>query len=398
MSELLSELASELVSELRIACFLTPHGFGHSARACAVLDAWNRLRRQTGGQAPAQPSLRPELFTTVPRWCFEDSLPFAFGYHADACDVGLVQRDALTEDPAATVERLAELLPFRPERVQRLAAQVTDLGCAAVLCDIAPLGLAVARHAGLPSVLIENFTWDWIYRAYLDIEPRLAPFADQLEEIFALADLHLQATPFCAPRDGAPRDGAPRDGTAQVGAVQVPPISRARRQSRDDVRTRLHVEADTPLILVTMGGIQWQYHDLDALRVPGVTLVLPGASDQPVTRPGLRLLPHRSGFFHPDLVASCDAVVGKLGYSTIAEVHQAGLPLGYVPRARFPESPVLERFALEHLRGVEIPQAAFLDGSWTRALPALLERGPVDPPAQSGADIAATHMEAALGG
>ncbi len=363
---------------LRIACFLTPHGFGHSSRTCAILEAWREQRQEQGLS-----ELRPELFTTVPRWFFEDALPFAFGYHQEACDVGLVQRDALTEDPAATVERLSELLPLRPERVRRLAAQVAELGCSAVLCDIAPLGLAIAQQAGLPSVLIENFTWDWIYRAYLDVEPRLGPYADQLEDIFGQADLHFQATPCCTPG-------------ASSKAIQVPPISRACRQDRATVRARLQVDTDSPLLLVTMGGIQWHYQDLDALCASGFTLVVPGTSDQPVRRPGLRRLPHRSGFFHPDLVNACDAVVGKLGYSTLAEVHQAGRPLGYVPRERFPESAVLAGFARQHLRGVEIPQASFLDGSWTRYLPELLERSSVPPPVQSGAQIAAAHLEAEI--
>jgi UDP-N-acetylglucosamine:LPS N-acetylglucosamine transferase len=84
------------------------------------------------------------------------------------------------------------------------------------------------------------------------------------------------------------------------------------------------------------------------------------------------LLPHHSEFFHPDLLNACDAVVGKLGYSTLAEAYQAGIPFGYVQRPRFRESAVLAAYIQAEMRGLEIPAAHFEDGSWLSALPALL--------------------------
>ena len=40
----------------------------------------------------------------------------------------------------------------------------------------------------------------------------------------------------------------------------------------------------------------------------------------------LHFLPFESDFFHPDLVHAADLVVGKAGYSMIAEVWAAGVP------------------------------------------------------------------------
>ena len=70
-----------------------------------------------------------------------------------------------------------------------------------------------------------------------------------------------------------------------------------------------------------------------------VTFVIPGGADDYLWQENLVLLPHHSRFYHPDLVAAADAVVGKVGYSTVAETFHAGAPLGYVPRTRFRESP-----------------------------------------------------------
>ncbi len=48
----------------RIAYFISPHGFGHAARAAAVMEATYEM----------DPAIRFEIFTQVPRWFFHDSL------------------------------------------------------------------------------------------------------------------------------------------------------------------------------------------------------------------------------------------------------------------------------------------------------------------------------------
>ncbi len=96
------------------------------------------------------------------------SLGAGFHYHEVLTDIGLVQTTSMEENLPETIRQLEGLLPYRPALVRALAQQVREAACEMVLCDVAPLGIAVAREAGLPSVLEENFTWDWIYEGYLD--------------------------------------------------------------------------------------------------------------------------------------------------------------------------------------------------------------------------------------
>ncbi|HXT51334.1 MAG TPA: hypothetical protein VN811_09855 [Thermoanaerobaculia bacterium] len=326
----------------RLAYFVTPHGFGHAARACAVIEA-------LGARMP----LAVELFTTVPEWFFAASLAVPFGYHPVRTDVGLAQRDALDEDLAATVRELDAFLPWPQELVERLAATVRELGCDAVLCDVAPLGIAVAHAAGLPAALIENFTWAWIYEGYLDREPRLAPHAAELGQWFAAADLRVQTEPVCR---------------SWPGAVAVAPVARLPRRERGDVRRELRLEAHQRAVLLTMGGIPWDYAGLVAGGGPklpqGIVLVVPGGAKERQNLPWARLLPFHSDLYHPDLVAASDAVIGKLGYSTLAECWCTGVPFGFVPRATFPESPVLAAAITAEGAGVEVPAAALAAPSW----------------------------------
>lgn len=334
-----------------VACFVTPHGFGHAARACAILAA---LRERV-------PGLAVHLFTTVPRWFLRDSLGPGFSLHRLESDVGLVQRGPLAEDLPATVARLRALYPPRPELLGRLARTLRRAGCKLVLCDISPLGIAAARAACLPAVLIENFTWDWIYRGLIGREPRLAPFANLLGELARQADLRIQAAPACRfdPR-----------------ALQVGPVSRRLRATRAAIRAALGVPPRRPLVLVTMGGIPHGVFAAAPLAAqPGVSFVLAGGAATHRRIGNALLLPHRSGFNHPDLVAAADAVVGKIGYSTLAEASRAGVPYGFVPRSGFRESSVLGRWVLARGRGLRIDPAAFATGEWVRRVPALLALG-----------------------
>jgi hypothetical protein len=358
-----------------IACFVSPHGFGHAARASAVMAALHALAPET----------RFEIFTLTPRWFFEDSLTGPFTYHALLTDIGLVQASPLKEDLPQTVQSLSAFLPFKAERVAALAEQLRQLRCQAVLCDIAPLGIAAARAAGLPSVLIENFTWDWIYEGYLADEPRLAPCVRELRSVFASAEHHLQTEPVCAP-------------AARGRALVTRPVSREVRAPRETIRAQLNIPRQSKAVLITMGGLPDRFAFLSRLMEQrGVCFVIPGGSETRETRGNLALLPFRSGFLHADLVNACDAVVGKVGYSTLAEAYQAGVPFGYLRRARFRESDVLAAFIRARMSGLEIDEAEFYDGGWVRRLPELLALPRLVRKGENGAAQAARYIVEAMG-
>ena len=362
------------------AYFISSHGFGHGARASAVMAAM--IRRQ--------PGIRFELFTQVPEWFFSESLNQSVGeeriadvgYHSTSSDVGLVQKDSLSEDLPATLLRLADFLPFSPQVVDDLAAQVIALGCQAILCDISPLGIAVAKQAGIPSVLIENFTWDWIYAGYADAWPALHPFIDHFAATFAQADVHIQTRPVCAPTERAD--------------LTVGPISRPPRTDREETRRKLGIPPDAPLVLVTMGGVSWQHTGMaDMARHPQIHFLLPGdhsQTDQAAAPPNVHLLAHNSGFYHPDLIQASDAVIGKIGYSTLAEVYQAHNPYGYVSRPQFAESRILADFVQKEMSGLPIDPVAFSAGKWIEQVPNLLTQPCYSHSQSNGADQVAQFL------
>jgi UDP-N-acetylglucosamine:LPS N-acetylglucosamine transferase len=101
------------------------------------------------------------------------------------------------------------------------------------------------------------------------------------------------------------------------------------------------------------------------------------------------LLPFHTEFHHPDLVGAADVVVGKLGYSTVAEVFCAGTAIAYIQRPQFPESPILAAWVEEHMAARCLSEDALLDGSWLSLIDGLVpDRGQI-PPTPRGAETAA---------
>ena len=144
------------------------------------------------------------------------------------------------------------------------------------------------------------------------------------------------------------------------------------------------------MILVSMGGIEWRFDNVESWRAAGdVDFVVPGGAAREERHGNLVLLPHHSPVHHPDLVNAADVVVGKLGYSTVAEAFAAGTRFLYVPRAGFREHPELAAFVERNLPAREISLAAFASDAWHAALPDLLLVPRPAPGSSRGAAVAA---------
>jgi hypothetical protein len=298
-----------------------------------------------------------DVFTTAPRWFFEESLGGAFGYHEEIVDVGFRQRSALHVDVGATSEALRAFLPLDPERIGALGERVRSLGCQAVLCDIAPFGVAVAEVAGLPSLLLENFSWPWLYEPYHDAEPDLASYGAELARWTARATVHVQARPMCV-----------RDPALEA----VDPIGRPPRLSRREARRRLGLSPSESLVVVTMGGYGEDLSFLPRLRkLNGLRFLVTGAHRTEV-RGNVHLYDNETPLYMPDALRAADAVVAKLGYGMVSEVWAEGLPFAHVTRPGFREMDALEAFADEHLSGFLLDDVAFGAGEWIERLPELL--------------------------
>jgi hypothetical protein len=263
-----------------------------------------------------------------------------------------------------------------------LAQRLKGLKCELVICDIAPMGILAAREAGIPSVLVENFTWDWIYQGYAGVDENIKRHISYLEPIYDSVDHLIQTEPVCRYRNAR---------------IITLPVSRRVRTPREKIRKQLRIPVDKKAVLITMGGIPVRYTFIKELKShPDVAFIVPGASRSMEWTDNLVFLPHHSDFYHPDLVNASDAVIGKLGYSTVAEVYHSGVPFGYVSRANFREAQMLARYAERQMPSLAIEEADFHNGRWLCQLPELLSLKRVCRKGPNGSEQIAAYICALL--
>ena len=356
----------------RIAYFISPHGFGHAARAASVM----------GALAGLDSSLRFDIFTTVPQWFFRDNLGGMFDYHPVQTDIGLAQKSPFQEDYNQTIQSLNQLLPYDASRISAISQLLQELKSKMIICDIAPLGILVADKAGIPSTLVENFTWDWLYEEYTAGDGQIIAHIEYLRPIFEMADFHIQTDPICDLKSADLRAG---------------PASRKIKSPPHEVRQRLGLAVREKLVLITTGGVPYDYRFIEKLKDHrDIHFVIPCNCQAMEIEDNVILIPHRSEFFHPDLTHGADAVIGKTGYSTIAEVYHAGVPFGYIPLPNNPESAVLTAFIQNRMNGLKIRETEFHDGRWLSQLQRLLNLPHINRNEPNGADQIAQFVVGVL--
>jgi hypothetical protein len=344
-----------------LAAYVSGHGFGHLMRLCEVLRA---VRARA-------PSLPITLVGAVPRALALREVPPPFTVRGVQCDVGLAQRDALVIDEAATAQRCRAFEATWDARVGEEAAYLRASGARAVLGDIPPLAFAAAERAGVPSVALGNFSWDWIYRHLAAREPSLAASADRAARAYGPAAL-LLALPFAGPFPAFAR-------REDVGFV-----ARCPRVARTEARRRLALDGRAA-VLVSFGGV----------GLPGLTRAVLAEERNlqflfPDELGATRL--EAIGLDYPDVVGAADVVVTKPGYGIVTDAIGAGTRVVFTERGDFPEYPIMVREMPRWLACEHVGNDDLRAGRVAGAIRRVLERPMPPPPDLGGADRAAQRV------
>src|SRR6266851_2532252 len=148
---------------MRVSLYVSGHGLGHASRDIEVMNAL----------AARRPDVRLIVRTELPHWLFE-TVRASLDVQSFQNDTGVVQIDSLHLDEDETARRAAAFYADFDRRVEEEAARLRETRADIVVGDIPGLAFAAASRAGIPSVAIGNFTWDWIYAAYPSFD-RVAP-------------------------------------------------------------------------------------------------------------------------------------------------------------------------------------------------------------------------------
>lgn len=318
----------------RIAFFLTGHGFGHGVRNAAVIES-----------LPA--SAEVHIFTSLPEDFFREELHRPYRVHASELDCGCLQSSSVDVDVDATLARYAELDAGRDAAISLHASRLKSLGADLVVGDIPPLAFPIARAAGVPSMALCNFTWTDIYRPYVAGRPRYRPLLERMEADYALADRSIRLWPYLD--GGMPGPAAAED----VGMLCRPGTDR-----RGDFARRFGFDPGKRWALVYMGNHGLEGVDWGGLaRFPDWEFM--GLHPLRGAPANYRVLRKDPSYRYADLTASCDLVIGKLGYNLVAECLSQAKPILFLGRADFAEFQMLKALVEGGGWGREIALPAF---------------------------------------
>lgn len=338
-----------------------------------------------------RPETRIGVRTAAPRWLFDLSVKGRINFSHLETDTGVVQIDSLTLDEADSVRRAAA---FHADLVTRAASEarvLRELGAGLIVGDAPPLACAVGASAGVPTVIVGNFTWDWIYGDYP--RTRLAPaLLPTLRSAYAKAYMALR-TPLWG-------------GFQSIANVKdIPFIARHATATRAQVCQALKLPANKPLVLMMFGQYGLSAIDTEVVaKLKKYTVLtttnapLGRRKESTTTRNGAFVsmdeqLVYDAGLRYVDLVGAADVVVTKPGYGVISECIANDTAILYTSRGHFPEYDVLVREMPKYVRNAFVDHDTLFSGKWEPHLDKLLaQQKPKKKPDTTGADVAADML------
>ena len=354
-----------------LVVYVSGHGFGHATRVGEVL----RVLRER------EPKLPIAVVTASPESLYRTAVPGSFDFRAVECDPGLVQRSAIVIDESASAQKWRAFHARYGDLVDAERRWLRHAGARLILGDVPPLAFDAAAEAGIPSVGLANFSWDWIYRHLASREPLFQEAASAAAAAYRKARLLLRL-PFAG------------DLSAFPSPVDIPLVARHPRVSRHEARRRLGLGAGK-VVLVSFGGLGLPGFDAGVLApLDEFEFLTVGEDDglpanvRSVTAADIPSL----GLRYEDLVGASDVVVTKPGYGIVSDAIGARSRIVYTDRGDFPEYPILVREMSRYLPCVHVSNEDLLAGRLGDALREVLALPIPAAPDTSGAAVAAARI------
>lgn len=300
---------------------LTAHGFGHAAMTAPVVNAL----------ADKLPALRLTLQSNHPKDLLTSRFEAPFEQIDGDHDFGLEMASATEIRLEESAEAYRALHGRLADVVTEQATRMLDLGVDLLLANIGYIPLLAARQAGIPALALSCLHWADIYRHYFSNRPESAAIEAEMLAGYRSAQLFLRPAP-----------AMPMPGLTNSRAIG--PIAAIGRGDKEAIRWRLGVTKGMRLGFIAFGGVDSGLPLARWPRLEGWRWLVAG---DPAGHPDLIAFDRRLVDF-PDALRSSDVVVTKPGYGTFSEAAVNGVPVLFVPRPDWPESPVMIAWLTEH--------------------------------------------------
>ncbi|XP_077238581.1 L-arabinokinase-like [Tasmannia lanceolata] len=354
---------------LVFAYYITGHGFGHATRVVEVV----RHLIAAGHDV--------HVVTGAPDFVFTSEIQSSnLHIRKVLLDCGAVQADALTVDRLASLEKYSQTAVV--PRSSILATEVewlNSIKADLVVSDVVPVACRAAADAGIRSVCVTNFSWDFIYAEYVMAAGyHHRSIVWQIAEDYSHCEFLLRLPGYC-----------PMPAFRDV--IDIPLVVRRLHKSRMQVRKELGIGNDVKLVLFNFGGQQAGWKLKQEWLPAGWLCLVCGASDNQELPPNFIKL--AKDVYTPDLIAACDCMLGKIGYGTVSEALAYKLPFVFVRRDYFNEEPFLRNMLEYYQGGVEMIRRDLLTGHWIPYLERAVSLKPCYEGGINGGEVAAGILQ-----
>ncbi len=302
---------------------LTAHGFGHAAMTAPVVNALT----------DKLPALRLTLQSNHPKDLLASRFKVPFEQIGGDDDFGLRMATATEIRLEDSAEAYRALHGRLADAVAEQAGRMRRLGVDLLLSNIGYVPLLAARKAGIPAIALSCLNWADIYGHYFSGRPEAAAVEADMLAAYRSARIFLRPAP-----------AMPMTRLANLRAIG--PIAAVGRGEPAAIRRKLGVAPASRLGMIAFGGVD---AGLPLARWPKLAGWRWLVAGDPAGHPDLIAF-DRSRVDFPDTLRSCDVVITKPGYGTFAEAAVNGVPVLFVPRPDWPESPEMIAWLSEHGR------------------------------------------------
>ncbi len=348
-----SNISKSSDAERSIFYYISGHGFGHATRSLEVIRA---IR-----------SCRPEIPIHIRSWAsssiFEQKIS-NIDVNYTKLDIGVIQADGISMNIPETLQQVKRLLGDRASKIladESREMKYLQAGC--VVSDIPATAFRLANKAGIPGIAVTNFSWDWIYEAWIQKYPEAEQVTQCLRSDYELCDL-LLLLPYSEKLPAFKK------------FLKTPMLGRKAALKKDVTRHRLGLADDhRPVVLLSFGGMGFKNGDLPMLKNSGDFRFL---STFPVENSVVKQLQplHFYNITYPDLVSLADVVVTKPGYGIVSECAVNQTRMLYTDRGAFREYQAILNELPYWNCSAYISRDRLSKGNWKNALEDLMNLDP----------------------
>lgn len=296
---------------MKVAFYVTSHGFGHASRVSALAMEFIKC------------GIECYIISDRPKFLFPKEGSFCHIIERYT-DTGMIQDSWNVPSVEKTFAYLSDFWHRKEQIVEREKIFLEEKKIDLVVVDISYFPILSAKSLDIPVYAITNFDWYFNYVELVD-ENTDKEIVDIISEIYAIYQLCNKSyiLPFS-------NEKSVKSLPHQIKCGNLAKHTKANKKA---VCKEFDIDINKNLALITFGGIMSDISYFQKLTARDDYVFL---TNSPIGNANnVILLPRDCDYSL--LISSCDLVITKVGYSTLAETCAAGTYLCYATRDNFPE-------------------------------------------------------------